>query len=304
VQNSNDSSWMTNPQQPLVGYPALVSEDSISLSERTRYGLSQIAARLSGSDGKPGKRFNTKHLQEMLLSQQSQGAVNLLADLKQACVGAGSVDLPQEGGTVDIGKGCLVLASWDGKADTSSVGWPLFEEWLSVLTESQLDFWLVPFDKKDPVNTPRGLRLDDADIKLGVRQALGAAMKSLDAQGLDYSKPWGQIQVAHRGAMRIPIGGGNRSSNDIYNSMLGVPSLTHPGQLEPYFGSSIVLTVSFEGGSPKAQGFLTFSQSTNPDSPHFADQTERFSKKEWITYPFTEAEIKADPKFSSKTISQ
>ena len=49
---------------------------------------------------------------------------------------------------------------------------------------------------------------------------------------------------------------------------------------------------------------VTYSQSTNPASPYYADQTERFSKKEWISDPFTDAAIKADPKPSSKSISQ
>lgn len=55
------------------------------------------------------------------------------------------------------------------------------------------------YDKHDPINTPRGLHLEDDAIKIAARQALALAMQSLDAQGLDYSKPWGQIQVAPRG---------------------------------------------------------------------------------------------------------
>ena len=51
------------------------------------------------------------------------------------------------------------------------------------------------------------------------------------------------------------------------------------------------MTVSFDGDSPKAQGFLTYSQSSNPASPNYRDQTLRFSKKEWITFPFTSADV-------------
>ena len=45
---------------------------------------------------------------------------------------------------------------------------------------------------------------------------------------------------------------------------------------------------------PKAQAILTYSQSTNPLSPHFGDQTELFSKGQWLPMRFTDKEIRAD----------
>jgi len=53
-----------------------------------------------------------------------------------------------------------------------------------------------------------------------------------------------------------------------------------------------------------AQAFLSYSQSSNPASPHFADQTVRFAAKQWITLPFTEAAITADPAYRTSTISE
>ncbi|MEM6606452.1 MAG: penicillin acylase family protein [Pseudomonadota bacterium] len=35
------------------------------------------------------------------------------------------------------------------------------------------------------------------------------------------------------------------------------------------------------------------SQSTDPESPHFADQTRLYSAKEWLRFPFCEADIQA-----------
>jgi acyl-homoserine-lactone acylase len=40
---------------------------------------------------------------------------------------------------------------------------------------------------------------------------------------------------------------------------------------------------------------LTYSQSSDPASPHHGDQTERFSRKDWIPWPYTEAAIQRDP---------
>jgi acyl-homoserine-lactone acylase len=299
VQNSNESAWLTNPAQLLTGFPPIVSIDSYEQNGRTRIGLAQIAARLAGTDGLPGNKFSLESLQSIAFSNRSMYAGVLLADLNTACVGAGVVAL-NDGSQVDIGKGCDVMANWDGTANLDSIGWPLFLAWRQTLNASGIDYWNVPFDAADPVNTPRGLRLTDTAVRTAARAALATAMKALDKAGLDYTRPWGQIQVAVRGSERIPIHGGD--GDEIYNIIANAP--IGDGQFDAITGSSAVWTISFEGDSPKAQGFLTYSQSTNPKSPHYADQTRRFSDKDWITFPFTEAAIKADPNYSTKFVAE
>ncbi len=42
---------------------------------------------------------------------------------------------------------------------------------------------------------------------------------------------------------------------------------------------------------PDAFALLSYSQSTDPDSAHFADQTQRYSEKQWLDMPFCEADI-------------
>ena len=36
------------------------------------------------------------------------------------------------------------------------------------------------------------------------------------------------------------------------------------------------------------------SQSTDPDSPYFADQTKLYSDKRWVRFPFCEQDIEAN----------
>ena len=38
---------------------------------------------------------------------------------------------------------------------------------------------------------------------------------------------------------------------------------------------------------------LTYSESDNPASPHYADQTELFSHKQWVTAYFSPAQVTA-----------
>ena len=70
-------------------------------------------------------------------------------------------------------------------------------------------------------------------------------------------------------------------------------------------GSSFVQVVAFNGTPcPDAATILTYSQSTNPNSPYFADQTRMFSNKQWVTDEFCESQIMSDPNLTVTTISE
>jgi acyl-homoserine-lactone acylase len=169
---------------------------------------------------------------------------------------------------------------------------------------SGVQFWDVPFDPADPVNTPRGLKSADPAVAKAAAAALGRAMEQLDKLKIDYRLPWGKIQMASVGERRIPIDGGSNLHGTEQTYNLQDSKAAGDGTLVPFNGSSFVLTVSFEGRSPRAQGFLVPSESSDPQSEHFWDQTERFSRKEWITYPFTEEEIRHDSAFKVTRIVQ
>lgn len=49
------------------------------------------------------------------------------------------------------------------------------------------------------------------------------------------------------------------------------------------------MTVEFTPDGPKSQGVLTYSQSTNPNSPWHSDQTRLYSQKGWDDLRFSEA---------------
>ena len=65
-----------------------------------------------------------------------------------------------------------------------------------------------------------------------------------------------------------------------------------PEGLVPVHGSSYVQVVSFEPSGPVADALLSYSQSTDPASPHSSDQTRAFSEKRWHRLPFTAAEVR------------
>nr|WP_287815549.1 penicillin acylase family protein [Pseudomonas sp.] len=93
-----------------------------------------------------------------------------------------------------------------------------------------------------------------------------------------------------RGAQRIAIPGGDGKLG-IYDAMT---TRRHGLQFEVDGGSSYIQLVGFGPDGPVARGLLAFSQSSDPASPHFKDQTLLFSAQQWQPLPFTPAQIAAD----------
>ena len=48
-------------------------------------------------------------------------------------------------------------------------------------------------------------------------------------------------------------------------------------------------------GNLRPRAMLTYSQSQEADSPHYADLTRLYSRGEWIELPFSDEEIERDP---------
>jgi len=294
VQNSNDSAWLTNPEQPLTGFAPIVSAQDYSQGERTRIGIAQIQARLAGTDGHPGKHFNARLLKEIAFSNRSYFGSLLHQDLLQLCRDTSPLTLA--GQQIDMRQACATFVGWDQHANLHSTGFPLASAWLDKLV-ARHDLWQLPFNAKDPVNTPRGLKLSDPNCARIARQALAQSVLELRRQGVDPAQPWGDIQGIELNGRRIPIHGGG----DTYNAMVSVPD---GPRTNVRFGASYIQVVDFDQSGPRAQGFLTYSQSSDPASPHFADQTPRFSALDWIVMPFTEQQIQADAHYSRQDIAE
>lgn len=67
------------------------------------------------------------------------------------------------------------------------------------------------------------------------------------------------------------------------------------GYTKVQHGSSFVMAVELGRNGPSGRQILTYSQSANPNSPWYADQTRLYSGKGWDTIKFTERQLKADP---------
>jgi acyl-homoserine-lactone acylase len=292
VTNSNDSYWLANPAQPLEGYAQIIGDERTERTTRTRSGLVMVAEELAG-----GGTFGRQELQDILYANRQHSFELTRGDLLTMC-GAFPGYAPSSNGPVAVGNACDVLAAWDGTDNLDSRGALLFRRFwtraaailVTVQTGAQrAAVWKVPFDANDPVHTPRGL---DVANPL-VQRAFGDALSDLNGAGIAFDAKLGQYQVDLRpDGTATPYPGGPgalgvfNAMNSLWNSKTGyVGALPH--------GSSFVQAVSFDGdGCPDARTILTYSQSPNPRSPHYADQTRLYAGGGWVTDRFCKDDVR------------
>ena len=284
ASNMNDSYWLANPAQPLYGFDSSLGSIDSARTPRTRSGLAQIAERIAGTDGMPGSKFTREQLQDLAFSNLAYMGRILRDDLVTLCQ-KNPVVTTAAGAAVDLRAACAVLAAWDLHDNLDSRGAHLFREFAALSTERN---YRVQFDLKDPVNTPRGL---DTDNNPAVLQALAAAVQKLTAAGVALNARLGDIQYVTRNGQRIPLHGGTNPSGNL--NIIGAPFAGAAGYPNVTSGTSWVQVTEFTAAGPKARGVLAYSQSTNPDSPHYSDMTRAYSDKRWIELPFKQADVAA-----------
>ncbi|MCY1338283.1 Acyl-homoserine lactone acylase PvdQ [compost metagenome] len=277
VQNSNDSAWMSNPATPLTGYSPLVSREGRPLGARARYALAQL-----GAYNEPS--FSEDFLTRLVTDNRVYLADLVLDDLLAFCASRSA-----DG---ELAGGCAAMAAWDRHADLDSgLGLLYFQRFVAALPQLEA-VWRHPFDPQDPLHTPRGIAWQDPQVATQLGQALRKAAREVAAVRWPEQTTWGQIHIARRGSEQIPIPGGDGRMG-IYNAIQSRQDAD--GHLEVVGGSSYIQLVSFDEQGPVAKGLLSFSQSSEPISPYFKDQTKLFSRQEWQSLPFTREQIDADP---------
>jgi acyl-homoserine-lactone acylase len=305
VTNSNDSYWLSNPEQPLEGFARIIGDERTARSLRTRLGLKIVQQRLDGSDGLAGDRFSRQQLQDAVFNNRQYAGELWRDQLVQLCESAPGGTLIGSSGPVDVSEACPVLDAWDLHDDLDSNGAILFRRFATrVLASvggvvSDPTIYTTPFSTADPVNTPNGLNVANPKVQ----QALADAVTDLRNAGIPLGAPLRGYQYEKRGSERIPIHGGPGTLgvfNAINVSWSSDPA--EPGYPNVPHGSSFVMVTQFTGGCPDDRSILTYSQSENPASPFFADQTRMFSDKVWVDPPFCESEVEADPSITSTVI--
>jgi len=303
VANSNDSFWLTQPRQPLEGFAQIIGDERKVRALRTRSGLTMLEEQLAN-----GGKVSRQDLQDMVYANRQYAGELVREDLVGMCrMFPGYA--PSSSGPVAVGSACDVLSKWDVRDNLASRGAILFRRFwqratalglpvaglglpstasTTVSTPERL-LWRTPFSSADPVNTPRDLNVASPLVW----RAFGDALNDLAGAGIPVDAPLGANQVDVRpDGTRIPYHGGPgtvgvfNALNASWDAKTGFANkLTH--------GSSFIQAVAFDGdGCPDVRTILTYSQSTNTRSPHYADQTRLYRDKRWVTPVFCRAEVR------------
>ncbi|MBA2349170.1 MAG: penicillin acylase family protein [Solirubrobacterales bacterium] len=288
VLNANDSYWLTQPRQPLEGFSRVIGDEQTTRGLRTRMGITLAEERLADTDGEPGgPKFDVENLSRIEFNNRGKAAELWREPLVAYC--RANPTVPSSIGPVDATAACDVLAAWSGRDDLDAPGAVLFRRFATRALGAIPSPYTVAFDNADPVNTPRGLATENPQVQL----ALGDAIRDLAGAGIPVDAGLRGYQFEKRGSEEVPIHGGPGGTGVFnvitapFNAKRGFPDVVH--------GSSYVQVVETGGGCPKAKTILTYSQSTDPTSPYFADQTKLYSEKKWIDQPFCRKDIEADP---------
>ncbi len=322
VTNGNDSYWLSNPEAPLEGFARIVGAEGTERSLRTRLGLLMVQEELA-ADG-----FTQDELQEVVFNNRHMGGELARDEVVTLCRSLGGSAPTSAGTTVSTADACDALAGWNQRDDLDSSGAVLFRRFWTRLTSAVLPIdvagvalaelppelvdqlplslvepegapWEVPFDPTDPVRTPRDL--DTANPRVAL--ALGDAVADLARAGIPLDAGLRGWQYEVKDGEAIPVHGGPGGAG-VFNAISARWNGTagpRAGYSDIVHGSSFVMAAHFvdpatNGGCPvDADAIVTYSQSEDVTSPHFADQTRMYSEKRWNPMYFCEAELAADP---------
>jgi acyl-homoserine-lactone acylase len=296
--NANDSYWLSNPRMLLEGFPPIIGEERIAQSRRTRATFSQAEHRLAGDDGLGTAGFNIDNIRQLLYNATNYTAELVMDDVLTICRADEEESMPE--GISMTQYACDLLGGWDRTHRIDSVGGHIFTEFWKAL-RSTPNLWAVPFDPADPVNTPRDLNDADPAVVAAVHNALESAVNTLADAGIELDAPWGDVQFVEKNGERIPIHGG---SSDMMFSVITSNLIDGEGYAGIRHGNSYIQAVTWDQSDcPDAFAILTYSQSTDPASAHYADATELYSSGGWIDMAFCQADRDAQ-EIARQTITE
>jgi len=328
VSNANENYWLANPFEPLTGYPMLYGDAPHPLTPRTRMNNMMLLEAGDTAASGPDHLFSLEELETAVLSARGSMAELLREQVVDRCEDVDLVTLTQGGAEeeVDISEACDLLAAWDGRSRVESVGAQVWRETLSsglYTWEELLDggrLFADDFDPEDPVWTPHTLAPPPAEGTDRILQAMAQGILHLQEAGVPLDAQLGTIQYRVKGEERIPTLGGPYQDGVMAiasweeGDTTLLPKIERGEVVNPdtdlttggyvvNAGNSWIMAMEFTDQGPRARAVMTYSQSEDPNSPHFADQSRLYAQEILRPVRFTEEEILDDPDLEVATLS-
>lgn len=268
IQNCNEPPWFASPQSGITPdrIPAYIAAGAIS--PRTQLSLRMLEERqqFSLDDVVRAKFTNAMPLGERLRGE--------LTDL-----------LESQGGGPELKQAASVLRAWDTQVSPDSRGAFLFLRWWAAYSRAAKPLYRDPWSQERALVTPGGI----GDKKQAM-SAMDEAIRYIHDRNFDLDVRWGDVHRMRRGNVDVPIGGGPMMLG-CFRSLMFQPE--KDGRFSPNFGDTFVLAAEFSN-PPTARAVLAYSESSDPRSKHYSDQSEIFARATMRPVWFTEDDIKTN----------
>jgi acyl-homoserine-lactone acylase len=290
VFNANDSHWFPtiDPAGVIEGMQKVIGPERTARAERTRVSVLYALEAMRGGaiTGKPGA--TPEKWERLFFSARNLTAELIVDDLVASCTTTPKVVMA-DGSVVDVADACRAIANWDRRDMSTSRGSALFGEFvrnLGPLTgtpEAAARVWRNPFNPANPVATPSGLVMSD-----DVRRAFALAVLTFQKAGLKPDGALADQQSVTRSGVRLPISGGSYTYHRTFTTGL----TPDKGFAEIRAGDGYIHVVSLRPDGVTGRFIVSYSQSTNEQSPHFSDMTTVFSAGQFADVAFSPESIR------------
>lgn len=268
VQNSNSSPWYTNLHAIIDRREYMPSLCPNFNSLRQQHGI-----RLIESD----ESITFEELRRYKFSMNLLLADRVKDDLIDIATG-------RTVGDTSLSEAVDLLDGWDNSVSRDAKGALLFVTFWDHYRKTANPIYDVSWNETYPASTPHGLGDRQAALN-----ALAAAVKDMRGAFGRLDVPWGEVHRLRRGDVDVPIGG---YTGDYGAFRVIGYERADDGKWVANGGDSYVFAVDFSS-PPKAYSVLAYSQSDNPESPHYNDQSPLFANNQFKRAWFTEEEIAA-----------
>lgn len=250
IQNCNDAPWSCT--YPFVlkpeDFPAYMSSRSFTL--RPQRAVNML---------KDDKAITFDKLVEYKQNTEMEAARRFLDDLLKA--------VENHPDSIAL-QAAEVLKKWDMKTETTSKGALLFAAWWDKIKPDMIK---TPWNKNEPVSTPKGLK----DEKQAVELLVKAYQETVKKYGTA-DVGWGEVHRFAAGNLNFPANGG---PGDHYGLFRTIYYTDIPGNKKAAVaGETFIAAVEF-GSTQKAMVSLSYGNATQPGNKHAGDQLADLSAK-------------------------
>lgn len=253
IQNANDPPWTSTFPNELKpeDYPAYMAPVEMHFRP-------QIAAKMIHQD----TMISFDELVDYKHSTRIEMADRILDDLYAAI---------EEYGGDDAKEAKTVLMNWDRHANADSKGMALFYQWAWALGPYKQGNYATKWSIDKALTTPDGLANPEMAVK-----ALEGVVAKMKAGNVPLDIPWGAVYRIKKGDVDIPGHGADGSVGIFRVAWSAGPQADGKSYISG--GDSFQAVIEF-GEKVKAKVQMSYSNSTQPNSPHYTDQLQLFADK-------------------------